>query len=332
MIITKLFFIISLFCCSWNCFAQDIVTPNVGEGAMIASLREAIDSNDLISSSQYKIIIGAGISGAEAFKNQSNLNEIHLLLTWQWLDNLKYIDSNTIVVVPRHAIDERFEVLKDKGIKLISISGVLHQKTRSKLHNEPVDKINPLTRYIVMLAGDTQREDGEWVKYDREMLKELLEFLPREQNILILNGPRTGKYLEDTNKIHVNAHKTETDYITSAVQKENVQKWQVVDFKYGQKSLWDAALHFCMIYPKVGLILPGESTSMISEALSLGILPIIYVHAAMTPTSYKYIEILKNEGRILGYPKGLNTLYYAQDPIENQIEKIVRSLISFMNR
>lgn len=314
-----------------TCFADDIPAQNAGEQAMIAGLRAAINNEAAISKSPYKIIIGAGISGAEAFRVQPNLNELHVLLTWQWLDNFHNLADNTIVVVPYHALDERFEILKAKGIKLIVISGVLHQKTISKIKNEPVDKINPYTNYIVMLAGDTQQENGEWIKYNRKMLQDLLKLLPQEQNILILNGPRTGKFLENTNETHVNAHKTETDYITLAVQEENVETWKVIDFKYGQKSLWDTALHFCMLKLKVGLILPGESTSMISEALSLGILPIIYTHDAMTPASYKYIDQLAKEGKILKYPIGLKAGYYKQEPNEDQIEKIVSALVSFIN-
>jgi hypothetical protein len=190
--------------------------------------------------------------------------------------------------------------------------------------------IDPSTSYIVMLAGDTQQEDGSWVSYNRKMLDELLKSLPKNENILILSGPRTGKHLENTNKLDESAHKTETDYITRTVQAQGIKNWKIVDFKYGEKSLWDSALHFCIIHTNVGLVLPGESTSMISEVLSLGILPIVYEHKAMTPGSHKYLKQLQQEGRILEYPIGLGRQNYSQTPSENQIEKIVVSLRSFV--
>ena len=71
---------------------------------------------------------------------------------------------------------------------------------------------------------------------------------------------------------------------------------------------------------------------MISEALSLGIRPIIYKHEAMRPASHTYIAQLKQEGRILEYPDDLNTEYCAQKPVENQINIIVRSLEEILCR
>lgn len=327
MIIRIICFISFVLYWSHMCFANDIATKNVGEQSMIKSLRQAIDSTPEINSSKYKIIIGAGVSGAEAFNNQPHESEINILLTWQWLDKLKELAENTIVVVPEHAIDKRFESLKNRGVKLIAISGVLHTKTKDKVQSESVEKINPSTRYIVMLAGDAQQEDGKWASYNKKMLMDFLKYLPKDQNILILNGPRTGKHLENTDTQHALAHKTETDYITAAVQDMAVAKWQIVDFKYDEKSLWDNALNFCLIHPEVGLILPGESTSMISEALSLGIRPIIYTHQAMTPASYRYVKQLQKGGSIFEYPKGLRAENYTQEPAEDQIKKIVNALV-----
>lgn len=317
--VSFIFVVLISFCSA--CFSNDTATKNVGEQAMIEALRAAINNDAEICSSVHNIIIGAGISGAKAFKNKPELNKTHVLLTWQWLDDLHNLAYNTIVIVPEHAFDKRFESLKSKGIRFISISGVLHQKTISKIKNESLDKIDPSTHYIVMLAGDTQQENGEWVKYDEKMLNEFLKFLPQDQTILVLNGPRTGKFLKNTNEINANAHKTETDHITRAVQAKNVKKWKVIDFKYDQNSLWDAALHFCITHPSVGLILPGESTSMISEALSLGILPIIYKHDAMTAASHKYIKQLAKEDKIFKYPMGLKVRSYKQEPNEDQIKK-----------
>ncbi len=253
-----------------------------------------------------------------------------MLLTWQWLDGLGKIAKDTIVVAPEHAIDARFDALIGKGVRLITISGVLHNKEAKALEAEPIDMIDASIRYIVMLAGDAQQEDGTWVSYNSKMLAEFLKDLPADEKILILNGPRTGKHLENTTTVDVEAHKTKTDYITRIVQDKGIPGWKIADFKYGAKSLWDAALKFCMVNPKVGLVLPGESTSMISEALGLGIRPIVYGHGAMTPTSGRYIDLLRKQEKIFDYPKGLKMDNYAQEPVKNQIDIIVKALVDFI--
>lgn len=327
----KFFFASFLFLYVSVVFAGDVPTKNLGEQAMIVSLRQAMDSNPITKSSKYKFIIGAGESGAKAFKNPSKDNEKYVLLTWQWLDSFKNINKNTIIVAPRHSVDDRFKSLEKNGVRLILISGVLHTKNIEKIQNEPTDKINPSTRYIAMLAGDTHQEDGKLALYDKKMLFGFLEHLPQNQNILILNGPRTGKHIENSNSINSLAHRTETDHITQAVKDKQVQNWQVVDFNYQEKSLWDAALNFCIKHPHVGLILPGESTSMISEALSLGIMPVVYEHKAMSLTSKRYISQLKEEHKVLEYPMGLNMKLYSTSPTGNQLDKILTEIAHLVN-
>lgn len=313
--------------------ARDIETPNTGEQGMIACLRNVINQTPELNTPHCKtIIIGAGTHGAEAFKSPAQPGKLHVLLTWQWLKSFNDLAPGTIIVTPQHSVDERFQDLTKKGIELICISGVLHTKTKDKIQTEPTDRIPSSTHFVSMLAGDTQNEDDVWEKYTTSMLDAFLAHLPKDQPILILNGPRTGKHLEesDTLTLHDAAHRTETDYITQAVQDKNVATWHVVDFKYGGKSLWDGALHFCIKHPNVGLVLPGESTSMISEALSLGIRPIVYTHTIMTPSSHRYIQQLQAEDKILTYPEGLSAEDYAQEPVEDQIPKIIRRLIDFV--
>ncbi len=326
MLIRKLIFIYMILLNSHNAFAEDIPTQNLGEKAMISSLREEINKNEILNASKFKIILGAGINGCQAFKSKPQQNEINVLLTWQWLDNLTDIDNSTFLVVPEHAIDHRFEDLQKRGVKLILISGVIHNKTQENIMKEEIVDIDPSTQYIAMLAGDTQQEDGKWTKFDRNMLLGFLKFLPEDKKILILNGPRTGKFKENLEEMDMEAHKTSVDYITKAVMKKNIPNWKVMDFKYGEKSYWEKALKFCLLHTDVALILPGESTSMISEALGLGILPVIYNHEAMTKNSLNYINILAGEQKILIYPK-MGKKIYNQNPVADQKAKIIKELV-----
>lgn len=326
MIVKLLQFIFCLFCCSGICYASDVITDNAGEKSMIINLRNAIDNDMELKALKDQIIIGAGVSGADAFSHPSTSKKLRILLTWQWIDSFKNLTQGTVIVVPEHAVDERFRSLeKMNQVKLLTISGVLHNKTLEKLKDESIEWIHKSTNYIVVLAGDTQQENGKWTLYNRNMLEDFLKDLPKDKNILILNGPRTGKHLENTETVDESAHRTSIDYITLAAIEKKVPTWQIVDFKYGAKSNLDSAMNFCIKNPNVALILPGESTSMISEALSLGIMPVIYEHPSMTDTSRKYIAELKSKGLILLYPH-FERDQYIQTPLANQTTKILKAI------
>jgi len=304
----------------------DVPSPNTGEQAMIQDLRQNITDNPLLKTKN--IVIGAGVSGAKAFHQTVPPKTYHVLLTWQWLEDMKDLASGTIVVMPEHAIDKNFDIIKDK-VKLITIKGVLYTRDLESVQKESTARIDPLTQLIIMLAGDTQQPDGSWLLYDEAMVTEFLSQLPAREKILILNGPRTGKHRIGDSGITIDqtAHNTTTDFITQiAINSAQNTSWKVIDFKFGIPSLWGPALKFCLDHPQVGLVIPGESTSMISEALSLGIKPIIYTHEAMTTISRRYIEILAQENKISLYPIFFVQGSYQQKPLEPQENKIIHEL------
>lgn len=330
MFLRNLFFIFIIIYNAISYATTEVNTENTGEKAMIVSLRKIVDQDPILKASGIEIVIGSGVSGCDAFKASNTTKMVRVLLTWQWLDALDSISKDTIVVAPNHAIDKRFLALEKSGVRLIKISGVLHAKTIDNIKMESTSEIDPRTEYVVMLAGDVQKEDGSWESYNKDMLSEFLKDLPKDKFILILNGPRTGKHLENSNQIDNFSHRTGTDYITKSVIYEGVENWKIVDFKYGKKSLWDSALKYCTDHTDVGLILPGESTSMISEALSLGIRPIVYRNPIMTDGSSNYVKQLLNEDKILQFPIWDRKIF-KQQPLEDQRKNIIKSLIVHLN-
>lgn len=306
---------------------HDVPTPNKGESDMIATLRNAIIKHHDLKAFQEMIVIGAGASGGEAFQELTP-NKIKILLTWQWLDCFDKIATDTIVVLPEHSLNQDFARIQQAGVSLITIEGVLHTTTIARAMEASTEEIPTSTQLIVMLAGDTQQQSGEWSHYTKEMLLDFLKDLPQNLHKLVLNGPRTGKYLPDSNQVDKDAHTLNgTDHITSLLMSMKLPQCQIVDFKYGTTSLWIPALKFCIQHPGVPLIVPGESTSMISEVLTLGIKPVIYFHSAMTETSKRYVEKLISEERALRYPN-YHAQTYSQDPCPNQIERILRGIES----
>ena len=70
---------------------------------------------------------------------------------------------------------------------------------------------------------------------------------------------------------------------------------------------------------------------MISEALSLGIKPVIYNHKAMTPTSLAYVKSLIKTGQASAYPDfGLGLR--RQKPVANQNILIIDALKAMIKK
>jgi hypothetical protein len=311
---------------------SDIVSPNAGEMAMMSSMRTVIDNNNILKSKN--IILGAGVSGVEAFKNPAAGDTIHILLTWQWLNSMKELAKGTIIVVPSHAIDKNFKAIEDE-MRIIPIQGVLHTKTVESVRQADVSKINKGTKFIVMLAGDTQREDGTYAMYTIPMVDDLIKYLPTDEHILFLNGPRTGKFKEVNGKLAIDdqAHRNKIDAITKyVIEKSAGTKWEVRDFKYDEQSLWDPALKYYLDTSSTILILPGESTSMISEVHALGIRPAIYKHPAMTDSTVKYVDQLISKDQATLYPNLPTEENRMQEPIEPQENVVVRELGSIFSQ
>ncbi|RZI45249.1 hypothetical protein EDM53_05570 [Rickettsiales endosymbiont of Peranema trichophorum] len=306
-------------------FALDIPSFNVGEQAMISVLRSSIDATPSLQG--YKINLGAGTTGVAAFKKHV-AGEFNVLLMWQWIGAMKDLAPGTIVVMPEHAIDERFTAIASK-VKLIAISGVLHTRTLANIQNEESSAIDSSVEMIVMLGGDTQQEDGQWKLYDCYMARQLLSKLHPDKRILILNGPRTGRHVMKNGLVTIDtqAHNTAVDYVTQCVMEDARGKsWKVVDFNFGIRNLWGQALKFCLEHSTIPLILPGESTSMISESITLGIIPIVYLHDGITPTSLKYIEMLREQGKIILISSWSGRGIYRQKPQSPQQNKVVEEL------
>ncbi len=310
----------------------DIPASNVGEQAMIGSLRSAIYLNTDLRSKN--IVLGAGMTGCQAFQKSAPQGALHVLITSQYLETMKNLATGTVVVMPEHAVNDNVNAMRDR-IHLITIQGVLHSRTLERINNEDAALIDNSTRLVVMLAGDTEQQNGTWQPYTTEMVAELLNSLPKDRPVLLLSGPRTGRHkiVRGNLVLDETAHRSGIDEITRYVMQTAVNRpWKVVDFKFGTDSLWGAVLKFCLNNPHVVLILPGESTSMISEALSSGIRPAIYQHPAMTVLSEKYVDELVKQHKATPYPLLPRAEETKQLPVEPQEKKVVDTLVQLLSK
>lgn len=256
--------------------ATVLPTPNKGEQEMLSSLEDLLPDVD--------VILAAGTAGCEALKKAPPEGSRNVLLTWQWLDAMKDLAPGTVVVIPTHAIDARIQGLaKAKPLILIPIQGVLHGKTLDKVRKAE-DLVKSLAlptrpKMIVMLGGHAQQEDGSWKAYTPEAAdQDLFAHLPKGKVILFLGGPRTDRGVP-----------ADADSITKRLGQHKNKNWILKD---SQGPTWDAVLRYCLENKDVILVLPSESTSMISAALSLGIVPRIAHNPAMTATSARYVDQL----------------------------------------
>ncbi len=168
---------------------------NIGDKKAADSVLAHIKSNQSFHGITFHI--GAGVDGAVAFGQKSEDAKIkRVLIAWQWLDALNNIQPDVILAVPEHALAtdaEKFNKIQDTGVQIIQTIGVPHDKKFVGAKDFNGDKPD----YVVMLAGDTQGADGAYQVYDNDMLQGFLKQLHQlcaDKQVVVLNGPRTGKY------------------------------------------------------------------------------------------------------------------------------------------
>jgi hypothetical protein len=257
------------------------------------------------------VVIGAGESCLEPLKKlkQKYGNKLfaawagHQIPTANALCDLKLFDQVAVPIASISPSDK--DTLKDILIETI---GVPHNLTLADIEQEHQEWKSRLPmpegpRMVVVLGGDAPDAQGRQLLYTGQEAQALAHYLiarAREKNafIYVTNGPRTGKYNESTRTEEAGAHRGEAPLSepTEAVSKAFIkaiadQGWERVhfaDFRYGQKSSFKALLKIAD-----ELYLPGESTSMISEAADFVSQLIVYHTHSMNENHYASLEHIK---------------------------------------
>lgn len=235
--------------------------------------------------------------------------------------NVDLINISDFMVVPNHVIDA---VVEDKFKKslthLISTIGVSHNTTEEMILTDYEKEKNKITAkfpyIVVVLGGDAPQPNGVMCYYtakEAEKLADLISVKSKNDNlgVLILNGPRTGKFDQKTGKPNLGVHEENgiIDLVTYTFVKrleENGLKdgidFNLFDFKFKQPSM-KMAVYGAL--KKMGgfVFVAGESTSMVSEMTSL-FEPnqvIIYKHGAMNENHMKHVqsEFQNNRANVL---------------------------------
>jgi mitochondrial fission protein ELM1 len=184
----------------------------------------------------------------------------------------------------------------------------------------------------LILGGDAEMSNGkDWKLFSednaRKLSKEIAAFIKKTgYKILITNGPRTGR--------STTAHKTEElDVISAAFLQElereglvNGTDFEFFNFQFGKLSALKAVMKI-VLNNKGFMIVPGESTSSISEILAV-IPASIYAHDAMNEQHRAFVEKLTQSHHAALWPRVPDpALMDAYVPLPSQAVNVVADFL-----
>jgi mitochondrial fission protein ELM1 len=272
------------------------------------------------------IIIGVGNVAISVFEQLAVESLGHLktlTLGHQWTETYSsLVDKVTWIALPSYATS--YSLPKSLQAKLILTNGVSHAVTGDTLQTEynAHQDMFPLTRNdcVVILGGDAPNKYGKvkrFTKKDAQKLARVISKKGYSGNFYILNGPRTGKHDSSLKEIPTAHRDGIVDRVTStfsATLKYQQQgeteigdsRVRVYDFQFGQATNPYLPLLGAAVNANVDVWVPGESSSMICEVISV-LAPnnlIIYGNHAMNETHKKHVDSVYRQGRAIHYSKG----------------------------
>ncbi len=287
---------------------QDIDTSKVASQD-IQQIIEKSKGNENI------VVLGAGEGGVQGIKDINPQERLLIVLTsHMFLNDYKkesLINKVNFFVLPSYISKDEKTLLKGK---LIETTGVCHNKSPDvvvKAYENYKQEIPKAESYlVVMLGGDAPNKDNKINHFSLKDAEDLAEFViaratKDKATIVVLNGPRTGKYDAKDQEIKQAHRDGKLDFITThfmekLLSKVNPNQIKIFDFQFDNKSPYnsfDLALGALLKNNGI-LLIPGDSISMASEAID--ILPegkvILYENGAMSEVHSAYVTSLREKG------------------------------------
>lgn len=277
------------------------------------SIKEKIEA-DLVNGKV--IVVGTGEGGIKEIKKLTpNPDLMICLASHMFLKDLAdptVLGKVNFIALPSHIpTADKLQL----GSKLIETTGVAHNR-----HAEVADtlykkwgKMLPLTckKYIgVALGGDAPTPSHKINFFTEDDATKLAQYITKHAKnacVVIVNGPRTGKHDKNGTEI-LTAHKDgKLDSITSKFKnlleaKLDAKNVKVFDFQFNKKTPYNAfdLMAGAVRATKGTMIVPGESTSTISEAIDL--IPhghvVVYNNSAMNESHKTHVQSELAAGRI----------------------------------
>lgn len=238
------------------------------------------------------IVIGTGEGGIDGIEELSpNPNLMICLTSHMFLERYKdpkLLEKVRFIALPTHTPSH---VKKQLGAKLIETIGVAHNHQ----HGDP-DKVYetwgakelPSCKvYLGVILGGDAPVPGpqENVKFFTEKdARKLADYIAQNSKgacVLVLNGPRTGKYDLNQKEIPTAHRNGNSDHITKLFEKQlamlGIQNIKIFNFQHNSPENQEWILPYNSFELVVGalraangmMLIPGDSTSDISEAIDM---------------------------------------------------------------
>ncbi|MBS0272014.1 MAG: hypothetical protein JSR85_05140 [Proteobacteria bacterium] len=296
-----------------NIASPKITTEDLNTKTISLKEIQAQVNNDLLQGKV--IIIGAGEGGIHGITDLSPSPNLIICLTSHMFlkefANPTLLNKVSFFALPSHATEEAKAIF---GSKLIETTGVSHNRQANivtQVYNkwEKQELPQNCSKYLgVILGGDapTLTKDIQlFTEQDAVKLATFTAKMVANACVLVLNGPRTGKHDANKQEIKTVHRQGYSDRITELFQKEliaqGIKNMKVFDFQHDTKMPYNSFdLVIGAVKAKDGtIIVPGESTSMISEAIDT--LPaksvLIYEDSAMNEAHRAHVESELTAGR-----------------------------------
>ncbi len=262
------------------------------------------------------IVIGAGEGGIDGIQQfPQNLNLMICLTSHMFLERYKdpeLLKKVMFIALPTH--DTSFDH-ENMGRKLIETIGVAHNRQvedASSAYQKYQSELPEGKTYLgVVLGGDAPtptKEINLFTKEDAEKVAAYVIKKAQESNasVLISNGPRTGKYTLEKMEIKTAHRDGKLDSVTAHFKeiletKLGETRVKVFDFQFDQKPPYNSfeLILGAVKATKGELLVPGDSTSMISEAIDT-MAPqrvVVYENSAINEVHHAHIASEFEAGR-----------------------------------
>lgn len=257
----------------------------------------------------------SGVSWVKSLSSIEGLKTCHLSHQITQ-DYLELLGRATVCILPKQSVTPKLlQSFKHSTTRLIQTQGVLHSLTLERSIEEFQKNRNsipiPASSHLigVILGGDAPDSKGQIHHFSKTDVESLADYtvkraMKNSAAVLVLNGPRTGKYNPGTDQVNTSVHR---DGVTDPITRSFVEKLQkklpktrvtLFDFQFGKPSLYKAVVG--AIHETAGeLYVPGESISMVTECEET--LPghvFVYENHAMSSTHFNFVKMEYQNGRI----------------------------------
>lgn len=253
----------------------------------ISELESALE---MTCKSSYKLVLlTSGSDGIEVIDKISNklcpsilvVNSSHMLFK----DHSKILGKANILALPSYSIEAQFALkAKNAGTKIIETLGVAHNITLLKIEEE-YNKFKQEFSWLkdhkkvamIILGGDAPDSDGRIHYYTSSEAEKTAEYISNfcktnNYSLMIFNGPRTGQYDPVTGNKKADVHTNDKldDVTESFIEKIKIylkpSQYKLYNYSKSSASPYKAGFWVVKNVKEGKCFLPGESTSMISEA------------------------------------------------------------------